>query len=427
MMKMKNDPSFKQMITLLSANFFGTFGSGMLSFAIGLYILHRTGSALGMGITLMVGPLVALFLTPVVGYIVDTRSHRGIMIAAQIGTSIGLLAFALTFMQWPQYYYQELIGLLIILTITDRFLSTALSASLVTLFPSQTLQRVNSLNQSVTSLAQLVSPIIGAVIYSFLSIATFALVEIIFELLTLACILRLTFDVVPASQPAEAAPTSLDPAAKQSLFTNFGDGLHYLKGNRLILLSCLFGAGINFLFAAVNVGLPYIQVTLLKMPNTLYGLTDSGFAVGMILGGISLSMMTLKHHPFLVSLWGIMTLAIILMFLGIPVQLGWSMTGNVLFYGLFNATIGIVLVMVNTPIQTMMQKLVPPAMQGRVFMLSGTVSSLLMPLGTLVFGALFDRLAAWLILLIAGAGTLVLVLTAMIYAQKTQLLIEYPA
>ncbi|MFT8411789.1 MAG: hypothetical protein ABF743_06510 [Schleiferilactobacillus perolens] len=103
------------------------------------------------------------------------------------------------------------------------------------------------------------------------------------------------------------------------------------------------------------------------------------------------------------------------------------MTGNVLFYGLFNATIGIVLVMVNTPIQTMMQKLVPPAMQGRVFMLSGTVSSLLMPLGTLVFGALFDRLAAWLILLIAGAGTLVLVLTAMIYAQKTQLLIEYPA
>ncbi len=395
---MKKDKTFRQMVTLLTANFFGMFGSGMLSFAIGLYILHKTGSALGMGITLMVGPLVALVLTPFVGYMVDTRSHRAIMIGAQIGTSIGLLLFALAFMWWPAFYYPEVIGLLIILTITDRFLSTALSASLVTLFPTDVLQRVNSLNQSVSSLAQLISPIIGAVIYSFVSIGAFALVEI------------------PAT-----------PAAKESLLANFAEGLRYLQGNRLILLSCLFGAGINFLFAAVNVGLPYLQVTVLKMPNTLYGITDSGFAVGMILGGVALSMITLKHHPFLVSLWGIMLLGSVLTLLGVPEQMAWPMMGNVFFYGLLNVANGIILVVINTPISTMMQKLIPQAMQGRVFMLTGTISSLLMPLGTLVFGFLFDRMAAWIILLGVGLLTLLMSFITVVYVQRTALLAEFPA
>ncbi|MFT8703425.1 MAG: hypothetical protein ABF750_05940 [Oenococcus oeni] len=47
---------------ILIAKFFGTFGSEMLSFAIGLYILRRTGSALGMGISLVTGPIVSLFV-----------------------------------------------------------------------------------------------------------------------------------------------------------------------------------------------------------------------------------------------------------------------------------------------------------------------------------------------------------------------------
>lgn len=40
---------------MLVLKFAGTFGSSMLSFAIGLYILHRTGSALSMGVTMITG------------------------------------------------------------------------------------------------------------------------------------------------------------------------------------------------------------------------------------------------------------------------------------------------------------------------------------------------------------------------------------
>ncbi|WP_125607217.1 hypothetical protein [Lapidilactobacillus bayanensis] len=53
----------QQLLKMLLLRFSGTFGSGMLDFAIGLYILKQTGSALSMGISLITGPLVSLVLT----------------------------------------------------------------------------------------------------------------------------------------------------------------------------------------------------------------------------------------------------------------------------------------------------------------------------------------------------------------------------
>jgi MFS family permease len=92
-----------QMLRILIIKFAGTFGSAMLSFAIGLYILRRTGSALSMGVSLITGPLATVLLTPLVGYIVDTMKHKRIMVLAQIATSITLVAFALIFRVWPQH------------------------------------------------------------------------------------------------------------------------------------------------------------------------------------------------------------------------------------------------------------------------------------------------------------------------------------
>ncbi|WP_257614345.1 hypothetical protein [Oenococcus oeni] len=80
----------------------------MLSFAIGLYILRRTRSALGMGISLVTGPIVSLCITPFVGYAVDTYSHKKIMIASQLGTIVSLLLFALFFIEFPNIYFVEL-------------------------------------------------------------------------------------------------------------------------------------------------------------------------------------------------------------------------------------------------------------------------------------------------------------------------------
>ncbi|WP_260289755.1 hypothetical protein [Pediococcus parvulus] len=48
----------------------------MFSFALGLFLLRKTGSAMNLGISILIGPLVSLVLLPVSGTIVDRFSHK---------------------------------------------------------------------------------------------------------------------------------------------------------------------------------------------------------------------------------------------------------------------------------------------------------------------------------------------------------------
>lgn len=420
----------KQMIKMLIIKFAGTFGSGMLSFAIGLYILHRTGSALGMGVSMITGPIVSLVLTPFVGYVVDTMNHRKIMMIAQSATSLGLIAFGLVFHAWPQQYYVELIALIVLLQVTDNFLSTTLTASLIQLFEGDELQQVNSLNQSITSLASFLAPIIGALVYTVVAIDTFAYIEVIFEVAALVGIMLLKYDQVAATDTttdaeAVAVETEHEAGAVQaaeSVWQNFREGFNYLRHQKLMLLMSFSSAGINFFFAALNVGEPFLLVTTLKLTNAQYGITDSAFAVGMFLGGILLSLINLKQHPIKVSYFFIGILSALLFVLGIPELTGWANGVNTIYYALMNGLFGVVLVFVNTPIASMMQQIIPQNMQGRMFSLSGTLSMMMMPLGTLIYGAVFDHTRAFPVFVVSGVLLLILTIGIVLTISRKHLL-----
>ncbi|WP_179396157.1 MFS transporter [Lacticaseibacillus absianus] len=413
-----------QMVKLLLSRFAGTFGSSMLAFAIGLYILRRTGSALGMGVTMITGPLVSLALTPFVGYAVDNWAHRRLMVCAQVGTTVGLIAFALAFALWPGAYYQELIALIIVLQIADNFFGTTLSASLVQLFEGDELQRVNALNQSLQSLAGFLAPVVGALVYTWVSIGQFALIEVGFELVALAGILALRFDVGPQATPVAPAAAA---APKPTVWQNFVEGFRYLVGARLILLVFLTSAGINFFAAALNVGLPYMMIQTLHLSNNQYGWTEAAFAIGMFLGGLLLSQLTLRRHPILVSFTWLMVIGVFTFFYALPTLTGWSSGLNTTVYIVLNVLQGGSLVFINAPVGTFMQQQIPPAVQGRVFSLSGTVATLLMPLGTLLYGVLFDRVAALPILGVTALTMITLTTCSMVYMHRHHLLTPAPA
>lgn len=404
-----------QMFKILVVRFAGTFGSGMLSFAIGLYILHQTGSALSMGVSMITGPLVSLAVTPFVGYVIDTLPHKIVMVVAQVTTTIALIVFALTFRAFPSAYYPELIGLIIALQVTDNFLSTAITASLVQLFADKELQAVNSLNQSFSSLASFLAPIIGALVYTLVSIDIFAYIEVVFELIALLGIMSLQFKYVAA---AESTPD--EPHA--SVLKSFSAGLQYLLHQPLLLIISCSSAFINFLFAALNVGLPYLVIHTLKLASSEYGLIDSFFAVGIFVGGLALSQIKMKQHPVNFSYTFLMALGLILMFYAVPTLTGWNNIVNTIYFLTLSAVNGIILVFVNTPIGTLMQQVIPQKMQGRVFALNSTISQILAPLGVLVFGILFDHLAVLPIFIASGVAVILLTLGIMSYIKNRELL-----
>lgn len=76
----------------------------------------------------------------------------------------------------------------------------------------------------------------------------------------------------------------------------------------------------------------------------------------------------------------------------------------------------------NTPLDTFLQETVPPDMQGRVFNIDETLSTVLMPLGTMFFGVLFDHYNTVIIFFAAGAAMLLLaIVTIWIILKKDYL------
>lgn len=406
-----------QLLKMLILRFTGIFGSSMLSFAIGLYILQETGSALSMGISLVTGPLVSLILTPFVGYIVDNKNHKKIMLLCQFAISVALALFALIFQLFPEHYYIELIFLIIVLQITDNFFGTTIMASLVELFPEEKLQQVNSLTQSVSSVSTFLAPIMGSIIYSFISLGNFALLEIIFELVAFGMILGLRFNPV-----IEEMGEKENNEVQGSIWENFREGFSYIRKEKLILMMMLTGSVINFFFAAINVGLPFVLVNVLHFSNSQYGLTESAFALGMFIGGIVLSKITLKRHPMAISYLNLLVVALLLIAMSWPLLFSTTLVGQTVYFFFLNSFLGIALVFVNTPINTFMQQVIPGKIQGRIFSLSMTLSMILMPMGTLFYGMLFDLLSPILIFIVSGIIIFIVTLSFYTFVKRKNLL-----
>jgi Major Facilitator Superfamily. len=412
---------FNQLNKILLVKFAGTFGSEMLQFAISLYILKRTGSALSMGVSLITGPLVDVVIMPFVGYIVDTVPHKMIMIVSQIVTSVSLLVFSLCFNLWPAGYFYILIGLIIMLEITDCLLSTTIQSSLIQLFPSDELQKVNSLSQSITSLAEFLAPILGAMLYTMVNIVVFADLEIIFEVIALLGILVLKFDYKKTEKIVDEE-ASEETANKTSIIGNFLDGFRYMLKQKLIFILTLSSGALNFFFASMNIGYPYLLVKTLKLSNVQYGMTDSAMAVGMILGGLILSKIHLRFNPIMFSYVALIVFSIIVSSVGLSTITNFKAQVITIIFIIINATNGCLLTFMNTPLDTFLQETVPPDMQGRVFNIDETLSTVLMPLGTMFFGVLFDHYNAVIIFFAAGAAMLLLaIVTIWIILKKDYL------
>ncbi|WP_260768962.1 MFS transporter, partial [Oenococcus oeni] len=230
------------------------------------------------------------------------------MIASQLGTIISLLLFALFFIEFPSMYFVELVVLITLLAVSDGFLTTAVQASLAQLFGKDDLQRANSLNQSTSSLAEFLAPVLGAVVYTLISLDMFAYIEVGFETVALIAIIFLKFlknSKISDAEDFQVADT------ESHIVSNFIEGLRFLWENKLYLVFSGSSGAINFFFATINIGLPFFLVDKLHLTNTQYGFTESAFAGGMFLSGLVLSRLNFKNQSLKVAYFSLSIFSLI--------------------------------------------------------------------------------------------------------------------
>ncbi|ANU15098.1 multidrug resistance protein [Planococcus halocryophilus Or1] len=373
--------------TFTVSKLISTFGSSVYAFGISLYVLALTGSAASFAINLICSILPRSILSPFAGYVADKYSKKAIVILSQIASMLavaGLLVFVLL----NGLSLTAIYTTTALLSISTMFTGVTFSSSIANLIDPDRIQRAMGFNQSAISIAAIGGPVVGGILFGFVSMNVFLVIQV--TAYALAVLLESTMNFKLFTNRTEQQSDS----SKNSMLKEMKEGFFYLKSNRVIMVIVTTAVGINFFFSSMMIGLPFIAVQQLQIDATHFGMIEAMIAIGMLVASIYFSVSKDVEFPLLVAKRGILAMSVLLAGMGIPLIIGMSYNVTVGYFLLLMLIFGISNVFVNTPIGVMMQKDVAEEYRGRVFGILESMAMAMMPLGYLLFGLLYDMLPA---------------------------------
>ncbi|WP_339149228.1 MFS transporter [Sutcliffiella sp. BMC8] len=383
--------------TFMISKLISTFGSQVYAFAISFYILQLTGSATSFATNLLCNFLPRTLAAPFAGAITDRYSRKKIVIVSQIATTLaitGLLVYTLiTGLSLIAIYMTTSI-----LSLTSMFSGIAFTSSITGLIDQARIQKAMAMNQVAISFAAIGSPAVGGLLYGTVPIPVFLVVFIVASVIAVLLESTMNFRLF-----SDVKNSRKEEEEKESMWQSMKAGIGYLRLQNTILVMLWISLLINFLFGAYEVGYSYILIENLKMESQHFGFTQGAFALGMLLMSIYFSGRKEVKFPLLVSKRGILCLGAIMGAISLPLILSmgyWMMFG---YYMILMFCFGSFIIIVNTPLQVMLQKTIDDEFKGRVFSIIETMAMALIPLGMIIYGVLYDIFPGeWVLLLSAG-------------------------
>lgn len=380
------------LFTFTISKIISSFGAQVYAFAISFYILQLTGSATSFATNLICNLLPRALVAPLAGYAADKYSRKKIVIISQLVTTlaiIGLLFVSMT-------YGLSLIAIYtttVVLSIATSFTGVTFTSSITGLVDENRIQRAMSLNQISMSFAAIGSPAVGGLLYGTVSMELFLGMYIVASIIAVLLESTMNFNLFSNRKAKE------ESEQKETMWESIKAGITYLKTKQVLMTMIWISLIINFLFGAFEVGYSFILIEKLKLESQHFGFTQGAFAIGMLLFSIYFSIRKEVKFPFLVSKRGIVGLGVILGAMAVPLLISLSYWSVFVYYFVAMFTFGSMIIVVNTPIQVMMQKMIDDDFKGRVFSILESMAVALMPLGMIIFGYLYDVLPGQYILI----------------------------
>lgn len=383
--------------TFMISKLVASFGAQVYTFAISFYILQTTGSATSFATNLLCNILPRTVAAPFAGAITDRYSKKMIVITSQIATTLaiaGLLIFTLTSGLSITAIYITTCTL----SLTSMFSGIAFTSSITGLIDKDRIQKAMALNQMSISFAAIGSPAVGGLLYGTLSIPVFLVMYIVASIIAVILESTMNFRLFAAAKKPEVEGTK-----KETMWQSIKAGIGYLRLQPIIMIMLWISLLINFLFGAFEVGYSYILIEKLNVESQHFGLTQGAFSLGMLLMSIYFSTRKEVQFPLLVSKRGILALGIIMGGIALPLLLSMSYWVQFSYFVVIMFCFGSMIIVVNTPLQVLLQKTIEDEFKGRVFSIIETMAMALIPLGMVIYGILYDIFPGqWVLLLSAG-------------------------
>ena len=361
-------------LIIWAGQFISMLGSGLTSFAIGVWIFQQTGQAMPFALTVLFGNLPSLLLLPLAGSLADRWNRKALMILADSGSALITLGLFILLLlgDLQTWYIYLLVGLG---SVCSAFQEPAYQSSVSMIVPKKDLTRANGIAQTAQAIQSILTPLMAGGLFVTIGMRGIILIDFITYFFAVFALL-----VVRIPQPEITAEKKTEKGqVKQDLVF----GWNYLRARQGLF-------GLLFYFAMVNFTLNFAGVltgplVLSAHPPSAYGLVQTMLGAGLLSGGLLISAWGGPQTRRVPALIGCIAAASFgLLIVGVNQHLAFPAAG---FF----------LMMLFIPIasslsQAVFQTKVAPEVQGRVFAVRGLIARSMMPIAYILSGLLADHI-----------------------------------
>jgi MFS transporter, DHA3 family, macrolide efflux protein len=380
--------------TIWTGQALSLLGSQMGGFALVWWLTQASGgSATVLAMSSLVATLPNVFLAPIAGALVDRWSRRRVMIIADtlvalFSAGLGILAWTGALQIWHIY------AIVFMRALGGTFHWAAMQAATSLMVPKAQLARIAGMNQALQGALTIITPPMGALAFSLMPLESIMGIDVGTAFFAVA---PLFFIHIPEPRQRSSAA---GPIA--TLTTDVAEGFRYILGWPGMVIVLVVAAVLNGLINPAFALMPILVSEYFAGEVLQLGWIQSAWGIGLIGGGVLLSIWGGFKRRILTSTLGIVVAGFAFSAVGMAPASAFGMAiAGVLIAGFSNP-------LINGPFFAIVQDVVEPEIQGRVFTVIGSLAGLAAPLGMAIAGPLADRFGVQFWFLLGGIVSVVM-------------------
>ncbi|MGH0599382.1 MFS transporter [Bacillus mycoides] len=381
------------------------FGSSIYSFALGLYVLQITGSALNFAITLILGTIPMIVMNPFAGVIADKVDKKKLVICMDLLNGGLLIAVYIVSSNYGLNLF-IIYATTFLMSVFTTFFGIGLEAAKPNIVSKERLMSINSISKIIDSVSLILGPMLGGIVFAVLDIKTFIIINGISFILSGISILFIHFKLFEYNIN--------DGCSKREInfIKDIKEGFSYLIDKESLKNTFSILTSLNFFLGfAVTVPLPYIINTVLNLSSKQFGMIQGTFPVGMIIGAILVKKITNRFsYSYLLKKLSSM-LAVFMIISGIPVLFKSFEVNDfvyVITYCVVMFFLGLIIALIDIPLIYFTQKEIPDEYRGRVLSIGLSIGKMMQPIALALSGLLLNYIPAYTLPITGGIVFLIL-------------------
>ncbi len=375
----------KNFLLIVIGQIISLFGNAILRFALPLYLLNETDSAMLFGLVSACSFIPMILLSPVGGMIADRVNKRNIMVILDFFTAFITLLFTLYF-----NLFNLTVVILIMLTLLygiQAAYQPAVQASIPLLMSKENLIKGNATINLISSLASLMGPIAGGAIFGLFGL--YPILYISIPCFIFSAIMELFIQIPYRRRTAQA---SIMKTFKMDL----KESLKFIRNEKPVIWKLsIAAASVNLFFSSlINIALPVIITQSLgfsvTVGNQLYGYAQGALAAGSLLGGLMAGILSKKAKPqnqYLLLIFtslSLLPIAAVLFFVPQAMVIYYVIIICCFFMITLSSLLSIIMI-------SYMQMLTPEHMLGKITSCVMCICMCSQPVGQAVYGFLIEH------------------------------------